>query len=410
VELTALSAAGGLSQAKTLGAKWLRRNGLIWSDIEPSEGARNWGANAALEQELRDASAQGFEVILIVRSAPTWAQVAGKMCGPIRPDKNTAFAAFLRDAVARYSVAPYNVKYWEIWNEPDADPAGFDGSEQFGCMGDPNDGFYGGGVYGNLLKAIYPQVKAANPAAQVMFGGLLLDCNPVNPPTGKNCLPAKFLEGALSAGAGPYFDGVSFHAYDYFAGQGKFNNTNWGAAWNTTGPVTIAKARFIRDVLNRYSAGDKFLINTEGALILYNGTATSDPMEYTKADYAIKMYAVCMAERLRACVWYSLRGWYVSGLVDNGLNPGYAFRSIQFIVPRLQNAVFVAERTGTAGVKAYEFNALGKRVIIAWSADGVTRSMALETAPAGVYDLFGASQGAPQTVNLTEAPFIIELN
>lgn len=412
VELATLNTAGGLPQAKTLGAKWLRRNGLVWSDIEPSEDARNWGAASALEQELRDASAQGFEVILIVRSAPAWAQLAGKKCGPIRPDKNAAFAAFLHDAVARYSVAPYNVKYWEIWNEPDADPAGFGGNEEFGCMGDPTDEFYGGGAYGNLLKAAYPQIKSASPAAQVLFGGLLLDCDPITPPTGKNCQPAKFLEGALRAGAGPYFDGVSFHAYDYYSyADGKFGNSNWGANWNTTGPVTLVKARFIREALNRYAAGDKFLINTEGSLILFNGKNTSDSLEYTKADYAIKMYTVCMAEKLRACVWYSMKGWNFSGLVNASLEPGYPFRAIQFLIPRLQNATFVTERTGTAGVKAYEFlNTQGKRILIAWSADGATRSLTLEAVPAVIYDLFGTTQIRSQTVNLTEAPFIIELN
>jgi hypothetical protein len=83
----------------------------------------------------------------------------------------------MHDLVARYSVPPYNVKYWELWNEPDVDPAlaGLIGGDiPFGCWGDSTDPYYGGGYYAEMLKAVYPRIKAADPQAQVARGRIAL--------------------------------------------------------------------------------------------------------------------------------------------------------------------------------------------------------------------------------------------
>ena len=126
--------------------------------------------------------------------------------------------------VARYSVALYNIKYWELWNEPDIASSNFPGDNLFGCWGDPNDPYYGGGYYADMLREVYPQIKAADPQGQVLVGGLLLDCDPR---LGAGCekvknnnQPSKFLEGILRKNGVPFFDGVSFHAYDYYLGSG----------------------------------------------------------------------------------------------------------------------------------------------------------------------------------------------
>ncbi len=86
----------------------------------------------------------------------------------------------------------------------------------FGCWGNPNDPYYGGGYYAELLKRAYPAAKAANPQAIVMNGGLLLDCDPRYPPPGKDCLPAQFLEGMLRNQGAAYFDILAFHGYPYY--------------------------------------------------------------------------------------------------------------------------------------------------------------------------------------------------
>ena len=122
-EMYAIDAGGGLNQMAAANMSWVRRNAVVWSSIESTEGTYNWSAMAGLETELQNASSKGIQVILIVRSTPEWARKiagTGPSCGPISQGKLPAFGNFMRALVARYSVPPYNVKYWELWNEEDA--------------------------------------------------------------------------------------------------------------------------------------------------------------------------------------------------------------------------------------------------------------------------------------------------
>ena len=284
-EMFSINSSGGLNQMVDANMSWTRRNAVVWSSIEKSEGVYDWSAMAGLETELRNASSSGIQVILIVRSTPQWARKhagSGPTCGPMAENKMGAFGNFMQQLVARYSVAPYNVKYWEMWNEQDAPEQLVENI--WGCWGDTGDAYNGGGYYAKMLKAAYPKIKAADGQAQVVFGGLLLDCDPRKTGTG-GCANAQaaiapmFLEGALKDGAGPYFDGLSFHGYDYYdyvdwnnpAALGKYGNGGWQSAWNTTGPVTVAKVEFIKSMLTKYSATGKFLMNTEVALICGDG-------------------------------------------------------------------------------------------------------------------------------------------
>ena len=114
-EMDQITQARGLNQLVAANATWTRRNALIWSSVESTEGARDWNAVASLESELQAASANGLQVILEVRSTPEWARKiagSGSSCGPIRADKLAAFGAFMHDLVARYSAPPYNIKVW----------------------------------------------------------------------------------------------------------------------------------------------------------------------------------------------------------------------------------------------------------------------------------------------------------
>ncbi|MFQ5615847.1 MAG: hypothetical protein ACE5GO_05235, partial [Anaerolineales bacterium] len=169
--------------AAQAGVHWVRLNGLFWSDIEPTEGERDWDQLSLFEERIQAASAAGLQMIVIVRSTPAWAQARpGYYCGPVHPGKLATFGKFMHDLVSRYSQPPFNVRYWELGNEPDIDPRHVPPDNIFGCWGDENSPYYGGEYYAEMLKAVYPQVKAADPDTQVLVGGLLLDCDPNNPP------------------------------------------------------------------------------------------------------------------------------------------------------------------------------------------------------------------------------------
>lgn len=395
VQMDPLTDANGFARVVSAGASWTRRNGVLWSAVEPIEGARNWTVLADLEQELARAAAAGLRVILIVRGTPGWAQdITDSQCGPIRADKLSAFAEFMHELVARYSVGPYFVRHWELWNEPDIAPVtGAESSQEFGCWGDPNDTYYGGGKYAAMLAAVTPRIKAADPAARVYVGGLLLDCDPANPPAGKDCTPSRYLEGILRAGGGAHFDGVSFHAYDFYGfAVGSYSNPNWGSASSSTGPVGSTKAAFIRQVLAAYGVAGKDLLNTETALLCYGCVPANinDDFEGTKSFYVAQTYAAAIRDGLLANIWYNTRGWFYSGLLDDNANPRFAYQALVISRAELGKATYARDVAEFPGVLGYAFDRPGGAVWLLWSSTAASRSITLPGTPARIVDVFGA--------------------
>ncbi|MGD2158369.1 MAG: hypothetical protein PVG32_15940 [Anaerolineales bacterium] len=414
-----ISITDGLDIVNETEAHWMRNNGLLWSEVEPVEGERNWNSVAGLEQELQKASDSGYQVILIIRSTPSWAQrESGIPCGPIKPDKLSAFVNFVGDAVTRYSTHPFNVKYWEIWNEPDGGFNAVRPMAPFGCWGDQNEPFYGGRYYGEMLKLIYPRIKLSDPDAKVLVGGLLLDCDPIHPPETpkgsgktKDCSPSTFLEGVLQNGGGDFFDGVSFHAYDYYhLAQGAYANPNWHSAWDTTGPTLIAKARYLRSLLEEYGYIDKFLVNTEMALLCTSKNqedCQTEVFNRTKANYLAQSYAAAVAEGLRGNVWYSLTGWRHSGLVDKNLNPFPAYQAYKVSLEALDKAAYWGEITDYPNTKGYDFLREGAHLWIIWSLDGNTHNIQLPNIPESILDLFGNPIPATEEIEIGLDPIYI---
>jgi hypothetical protein len=381
ITIYTLDDAGGLPEAAQAGADWTR-NEFIWKAIEPTPGDRSW--DAQLDQGLIYAKSLGVEPIMLIEGTPDWALKPGFSCGAVAQDKFPALATFAYDLVKRYSAPPYNIHYWELWNEPDA--AGV-----LGCWGDPTDTqYYGGYYYGEMLKAVYPEIKRADPNAQVLVGGLLLDCDPEHPPEGRTCVESKFLNGIMASGAGPYFDGVSFHAYDFYTGTNTYENTNWNSSSSTTGPVSIAKARYLKEVLSSYGYGQKYLVNTESAV--FWGPNVMEPLcaapddlvpsiEETKVNYVVQSYAVAVAQGWKANIWYSAFGVRCSGLLNSNLSPKPAYYAFQFTQQELGEAVFVRQITEYPQVMGYEYEIPGRMLWVIWAMDGQAHPITLLKIP-----------------------------
>ena len=410
--------------------EWVRRNGLLWSNVEPIEGTYFWDSQASLEQELITAYENGLRVILVVRSTPEWAQEdKDSYCGPIKKNKLAAFSEFLYQAVKRYSVPPYNVKYWEIWNEQEINhelvlEGRLKGDSQYGCWGDPKDPYAGGGDYAEVLKAVYPKIKNANPGAQVVVGGLLMMCNPeIN----ENCIynEIDYFEGILrhygTNDGGNYFDVVAFHAYDYYYGRlGIYGNTWWKSGWNSN--LTLAKkADFLRGVMEQYNV-DKPLMVTETALLC--GSDGTEPMclhpdfENTKAAYIAQSYASALASGIKANIWYSLTGnWRANQLLDSELNPLPAYYAYSTVVNSLENVSFARELNEYPDVNGYEFKYANHLIWFVWSRVSDRHQnvspvqMDLPATPLKIWDMFG--QNVPvegPSITVTGMPLYIELS
>lgn len=416
---------GESTMAAQAGATWVRKNALVWSDVETIEGQRNWAGQAHLEAELIEASRQGLIVILVIRHTPLWARkYANSVCGPIKSDKFDAFARFARDAVLRYSKPPYNVKYWELYNEPDAGVN--ESNVVYGCWGDYTLPQFGGRYYADMLKRAYPQMKAADAQIRVMIGGLLMPCNPDIPglePPHWDCRLTTFFDGILAGGGGPYFDGVSFHTYDSYWGMdpyfgtepGYYGQQGWESAYNTTGPLVIAKTRYLRDRMNRYGVTGKFLMDTENAVLCWSACAEDDQRyDLTKAYYVVQSTAAAMAEGLSAIIWYSLQGWAGSGMVSANLTPKAAYTAFQVTRQKLSNVTYLApvspiDLRGASDIMGYKFRRSdGGQVWVLWSLDGDPHTITLPAVPTAITGPLGEQSPAAQRFTLTIKPVFVE--
>jgi len=133
-----------------IGARMLRMD-LNWHLVQDAgPDAFDWSAP---DRVVRQARAAGLEILFVVGSVPQWAR---KQPGERSPIADPAtYARFLSIAVSRY--APLGIRHWEVWNEPNLD----------GPWPRPD-----AAAYAALLKAAYPAIKAADPAATVISGGL----------------------------------------------------------------------------------------------------------------------------------------------------------------------------------------------------------------------------------------------
>jgi hypothetical protein len=398
VETTSLLEGGYIETMAEAGTRWVRRNGILWNEAEPAEGQINWSAGTItnLERELTDGYREGIEPIIIVRKTPVWAQkFSDSDCGPIRLDKLDAFANFMNQMVAHFSQDPFNVVYWELGNEPDVAVNKEDWP--FGCWGDPEDKqYFGGGYYAEMLKKVYPKIKSADPNAQVLVGGLLLDCDPRNEPDGKDCTSSRFLEGILANGGGNYFDGVSYHAYGYYGGSlGKYSNPNWHTRWNSTGPVLTIKTPYLKDLLASYGISDKYLVLSEVAL-LCDGGCTID-FEETKANYLAQVYAEAHNLGLKASIWYDVKGgWRNSGLLDGG-EPLPAYYAYHYSNQEIIGADSVHE-ISVDWIQGFEFRFSDHRLWVIWSRDGIERTFTFSETPDKITDRYGNNISLKQSI------------
>ncbi|HTB50404.1 MAG TPA: Ig-like domain-containing protein [Solirubrobacteraceae bacterium] len=172
----------GLSQQSAeqvagLGVGWVRVF-AAWNIFEPNRGHLNEPEIATLEAGLAGLP-KGTKAIVDVVNTPEWESGSSNPAMPPRnPDDYARFAGALAKRLAGHVAA------WEIWNEEDA-------SLWWASGPDP-------AAYTALLKATYPAVKAADPSATVVLGGL----------TGNDY---EFLSQLYDDGAKGSFDAVAVH-------------------------------------------------------------------------------------------------------------------------------------------------------------------------------------------------------
>ncbi len=357
IEMKQIAPETGLDLVLTSGTKWIRRNALLWKDVEPTEGAGYiWDHSRikSLEQEMIRASQNNLKLIVIVRGSPSWAtQPYDVDCAPINRAKYDAFARFMAAVVARYSRPPYNVTYWEIGNEPDAYL--FPHDSPMGCWGIVDDPYYGGRAYGEMLKRVAPAMKAANPEIKILNGGLLLD-RPYTPGD-TDGHPGRFMEGVFRVGAGNAFDIMSFHTYAEYDGRPELVSVD---DWRIT---------YLRDMMQDYGIPLKPMIRTESALLCRTVTPEC---RWAQADYVGMAFARSFKDELLANIWYVYDNdsYHNTALIEPGdvFRPRQAYYAFRHAASMLNHVEYLGPLSDQpAGVEGYRFKRGSETVVIVWS-------------------------------------------
>jgi len=202
-----------LEAMKALGATTVRFD-ASWYWGQPTEtGGFQW---APLDRVFAALKQVGMSADLDINQTPTWAGVAGADQNPwAAPASPAAFAAWAGAVASRYG--PQGAKYFEIWNEPNTQGA-------WEPQPDP-------AAYTAVLKAAYSAIKAADPSAIVLTGGLAPVGN-----TATSYDPRTFLEDMYADGAEGSFDGVGAHPYSYPATPDEFESWSGWSEMSQTSP------------------------------------------------------------------------------------------------------------------------------------------------------------------------------
>jgi hypothetical protein len=199
-----------------------------------------------------------------------------------------------------------------------------------------------------MLKAVYPAIKAANPAVQVLHGSLLLD-HPYDPVSGGG-LSARFLEGVFVAGAANSFDILPYNLY--YWGQ-DLDKPDW-------------KTPYLRNLMQVYGVPLKPMIITEQGILC-------DPACPLMEAYSIgRYYARAVSYNLLGGLWYiyDSDAFHNTALVDpqDITKPRPAYHAYKHAASLLKDATAMGPlETLYPGVEGYRFARPGGGLVVLWS-------------------------------------------
>ncbi|MEA9987213.1 beta-galactosidase [Subtercola sp. RTI3] len=252
------------------------REEFEWKRIEPSNGSYDW---PKFDQTVAVASARNLSIIgKLVYSAP-WASSApaGTPAANVEYYPPTNIQDYVDYAVAVVHRYKSSVHVWEVWNEPD--------SSSF-WMPSPD-----ANAYSRMLKLTYAAIKAEDPSATVLTGGLVGFDYP-------------FMETLRANNVLSSFDGLGLHTFVNTSPEtSEFGN------WLDTAAAYIAK----------YSPGKKIWITElSWSSCTVSPTCRSGVSEADQASFLSRAYLSAASRGVASIAWWNLVDYGSSGsTLDN---------------------------------------------------------------------------------------------
>lgn len=178
---------------REMGFGWMK--GFVsWRVTESGRGQFNWGD---FENNIKFASSNNLKLLLRVDRVPDWARDCCSDTAPPREDRLDDWARFLTEMARR---GRGRVHAYEIWNEPNL-------NYEWGYQRpDP-------ARFTRMLQRAYPAIKAGDPNAIVVTGGLSTTGNDRNDDVARS--DTEYLQAMYAAGVRGFFDALGNHPYGF---------------------------------------------------------------------------------------------------------------------------------------------------------------------------------------------------
>lgn len=280
------------------GACWTRVR-FQWLWMQPEPPPADYASWSFYDETLGLLADTGVRMLAIVDDAPDWA--ADLPCDTIYEERLDDFADFLQDLVSRYKEPPWNIHHWELRNEPDGTREERVGQ---GCGG------FDGDRYGTMLSVAYPAIKAVDPEATILMGGLAHDFFYAD----GGPFYRYFADGVMAAGGSAFLDALNIHYFPSFAPEWEqwapdnaptcgIVDDGQGSTYESWGIDIIAKSNHLRNRMNVCFGVAKPLWITE---LAERGSAGDEKSLVNQARYVIKGNVRALAAGAEQITWFAL--------------------------------------------------------------------------------------------------------
>ena len=335
-----------LSVIKQVGATAVRDD-IQWEAIEKVRGQLEMPA--ALDTFVDEALKAGVQPLVILDYGNKFYDGGKK---PRSPEAIEAFCRYAEFVVQHYKG---RVKLYEVWNEWDLNIGGAEtrdsAPELYALLMQSADD------YANLVKAVYPRMKAVDPSIVVLGTGA---------PTAAGVRNG-WLDRVLAQNTLPFMDAVSVHTYA-FSETGRTRGPEAWAEWMEQLETDLQKYHEQRPV--------PFYITETGWPTQVDRVGTSPDVA---ATYLARMYLLARTMPfLKGIWWYDFQddGWKASevehnfGLVRPDFTPKPAYFVLADIAGLVSKASFIGRvETGDPDIWVLKFrDDIGRQTWAVWSA------------------------------------------
>lgn len=265
------------------GVQWQREE-IFWDRVQQQPGGPyNWAGDGSghynYDLAIGAQAAAGINLLGLLDYNPAWFK--GK--NP-HPDEWIAdWGDFVYNAVARYGRERGQIKYWELWNEPNLAASGYE------------SGLYTIADFVRILEVGRAAALAADPEAKIVMGGLASIWG--EPPSAYNYDYFDYLDQVGRLGGWAYVDIIAIHPYRPDAPEGD--------AWRRDQSLTFSQElRRLDGILRTY--GSKPIWLTEVGWSTNQGWPGVD--EQTQAFFLVRAYMHAIAHpSVEKLFWYDFR-------------------------------------------------------------------------------------------------------